>query len=355
MKKVISLVTMTALLACMTGCSSGTASNSTEAAKETAAAQTEAAVEAAGPEAAETAMSDFPNKPVEATVQWKAGGGGDLVYRALADVFPDHANGQSMVIKNVEGASGVTGSTEFLDAVADGYQIMHVNTAHVSKMHMSVVPYDIDSFEPVCQIVESANYLLVSADAKWDTLEEFVEDALANPGTVTIANSGVGGGNHLAALLFEQAIDGEFSHIAYDGGSAAITGILSGEVDSFMGNSPEGMTNVDAGQLKILATFGANRLASYPDVPTAQECGLDDLVIEQWRGVVVPKGTPENVIQRLDDIIKECVEDEAYVETMESLGAIASYKNTEDFKAYMQSENSRFETLIKDRGLGDRY
>lgn len=113
------------------------------------------------------------------------------MFRALADVFADHANGQPMVIKNVEGASGVTGSTEFMDAEADGYKVMHVNTAHVSKIHMSEVPYDITSFEPVIQIVESYNYLLVNADAKWNTLDEFIADAKAAPGTISIGNAGV--------------------------------------------------------------------------------------------------------------------------------------------------------------------
>lgn len=356
-KSLCSLLVGCVLLSALAGCSNAKEpeTKSTTAAETTVAANKEVESPVKQESAAETSATlDFPTKPVEATVQWAAGGGGDLVFRALADVFSDHANGQPMVIKNVEGASGVTGSTEFLDAKADGYQVMHVNTAHVSKIHMSEVPYDIESFDPVIQIVESANYLLVNADAEWETLQDFIDDALANPGSVSIANSGVGGGNHLAALLFEQAVEAEFSHIAYSGGSAAITGVLSGEVDAFMGNAPEGMTNVDAGQLKILATFGSVALEDYPDVPTALDLGLD-LTIEQWRGVVVPKGTPEDVVQKLHDIIKECIEDEKYIEAIKSLGAVPAYKNTADFKAFMESENKRFEELIKAKGLGDRY
>lgn len=111
-----------------------------------------------------------------------------------------------------------------------------------------------------------------------------------------------------------------------------------------MCNAPEGMTNVDAGQLKILGNFGSKRFEKYPDVPTAQESGLD-LTIEQWRGVVVPKGTPPELIAKLHDIIKECVEDERYVEKMKSMDAVPAYKNTADFKAFMESENKRFEEL----------
>lgn len=354
MKRTLSLVLAIALI-CLSGCGQSAAPQSSAAPAQSAAPAASSEPAAPSSEApAEDSAADFPAKPVEATVQWAAGGGGDLVFRALADVFADHANGQPMVIKNVEGASGVTGSTEFMDAEADGYKVMHVNTAHVSKIHMSEVPYDITSFEPVIQIVESYNYLLVNADAKWNTLDEFIADAKAAPGTISIGNAGVGGGNHLAALLFEQAVDAEFSHISYSGGGPTVTGLLSGEVDAAMCNAPEGMTNVDAGQLKILGNFGSKRFEKYPDVPTAQESGLD-LTIEQWRGVVVPKGTPPELIAKLHDIIKECVEDERYVEKMKSMDAVPAYKNTADFKAFMESENKRFEELIKSKGLGDRY
>lgn len=347
MKRSLTLV-LAMTLVCLAGCGQSAAPASSAPAQSTAPAASST------PAAFGEAAADFPTKPVEATVQWAAGGGGDLVFRALADVFADHANGQPMVIKNVEGASGVTGSTEFMSAKTDGYKVMHMNTAHVSKIHMSEVPYDITTFEPVIQIVESYNYLLVRADAKWNTLDEFIQDTLAAPGAVSLANAGVGGGNHLAALLLEQAIGAEFSHISYSGGGPSVTGLLSGEVDAVMCNAPEGMTNVDAGQLKILGNFGSKRFEKYPDIPTAKESGLD-LTIEQWRGVAVPKGTPPEVIAQLHDILKACIEDERYVQKIKSMDAAPAYKNTADFKAFIESEDKRFEELIQSKGLGDRY
>ena len=299
--------------------------------------------------------SSYPTKPVEATVQWAAGGGADLVFRILAEVFPKYANGETLVIKNVPGAAGVTGCVEFLNTAApDGYKIMHWSNAHVSKMHMSVVDYNIDSYEPVIQIVESANYLLVQADAKWKTLEEFVADAKDNPGDVTIGNAGVGGGNHLAALLFEQTTGAEFLHVPFNGGSGAITGLLSGQVDAVMANSPEGMNNVDGKQFRILVTCGSKRFEKYPEVPTFQDAGYD-MVIEQWRGIAVPKGTPKELIARIHDIIKKCIEDEVYITKVKAMDALPAYRNTADFDAFIRAEDARFENLIKSRGFGDRY
>ena len=302
---------------------------------------------------AEDAAS-YPSKPVEATVQWAAGGGADIVFRILAEVFPKYSGGQTLVIKNVDGAAGVTGTVEFLTAQGDGYKVLHWSNAHVSKAHMSVVPYAIDTFEPVLQVVETANYLLVKQDAKWKTLAEYVADVKANPGEISLANAGVGGGNHLAALLLEDFIDGEFLHVSFNGGGPAVTGLLSGQVDSTMANAPEGMTNVDSKQVRILATFGSKRFEEYPDAPTAQEAGFD-LVLEQWRGIAVPKGTPSAIIKRIHDIFKQCVEDQVYITKVKALGATARYRNTDDFRQFALDEDKRFETLIKARKFGDRY
>ena len=305
-----------------------------------------------------SALAAYPEKAVEANVPWAAGGGGDLAFRAFADVF-QKVTGQPMVIKNVAGASGVTGVMEFKEtAIGDGYQILHWSNAHTSKIHMSVVDYDVDSFKHVAQIVESANYLLVQKDAKWNTIEEFVDDVLANPGMITLANAGVGGGNHIAALLFEEAIGGELAHITYDGGSASVTGLLSGEVDAAMCNTPEGMSNVDAGQLKILCSFASKHFKDYPDVPLAIEStneALQNLVIEQWRGVAVPIDTPDEIVAELADIIKKVVADEDFIAKCDTLSIVARFRDTEEYNAFVNEENARFENLIKTKGFGDRY
>lgn len=304
------------------------------------------------------AFAAYPEKAVECNVPWSAGGGADLAFRAFGDVF-QKVTGQPLVIKNVPGASGVTGVMEFKEtALPDGYQIMHWSNAHTSKIHMSIVDYDVDSFKHVAQIVESANYILVRSDAKWNTIEEFVEDVLANPGMITVANAGIGGGNHIAALLFEQAIGGELAHITYDGGASSVTGLLAGEVDAAICNTPEGMSNVEAGQLRILCSFASKPFIDFPDVPLAinssMEC-LKDLVIEQWRGIAVPKDTPDEIVAELDAIVKQVVEDPEFIEKCNSMSIVARYRNTEEYNEFVQAENTRFEELIKSKGFGDRY
>ncbi|NLO15466.1 MAG: tripartite tricarboxylate transporter substrate binding protein [Clostridiales bacterium] len=305
------------------------------------------------------AAEDYPSRTVEATVQWNAGGGADLVFRALANVFPKYANGQTMVIKNIGGASGVTGSTEFLSAKPDGYQVMHWSNAHVSKSHMSNVPYEnLETYKLVAQVVESANYLLVPADSKYVTIEDFIADVLANPGMISVANAGIGGGNHIASLLLEKAIGGEFNHISYDGGVQEVTGLISGEVDAAMCNTPEGMANVEAGQIRILISLASKPFKDFPEVPIAIESGVEalkDVIVEQWRGVCVPAGTDDAIIAKLAAILEQCAADEEFVAALDELGAVARYRNTEEFIAFNASEDARLGGLIKELGIGDRY
>ena len=305
------------------------------------------------------ALAEYPEKPIECTIPWAAGGGADTAFRAFAEVFQKHT-GQPIVMKYVPGASGSVGSMEFKDtASADGYSIMHWSNAHVSKIHMSVVEFDINSFKHVAQIVESANYLLVRADSKWNTIEEFVADVLANPGMITVANAGIGGGNHIAALLFEEAIGGELAHVTCNGGAGEVTSLLAGEVDAAMCNTPEGMANVgEGGELKILCSFASKHFKDYPDVPLAIESeneALKGLIIEQWRGIAVPVATPDDVVAKLAAIVKDVVEDPEFIALCDSLSIVARYRDTEEYTAFNLSEDARFENLIKSKGFGDRY
>jgi len=151
------------------------------------------------------AQEKFPSKPVEATVAWAAGGGADLVFRAMAVVFPKYANGQPLVIKNVPGAAGVPGIAEFMRAKPDGYSILHWNTAHVIKTHMSKVPFTATTFTPIIKLVSAYNYLNVKADAPWKNLGEFIGEAKKNPGNVSVVAASSKNRNHMAALLLEEA------------------------------------------------------------------------------------------------------------------------------------------------------
>jgi tripartite-type tricarboxylate transporter receptor subunit TctC len=300
------------------------------------------------------AQQKFPSKPVEATVAWAAGGGADLVFRAMAVVFPKYANGQPLVIKNVPGAAGVPGIAEFMRAKPDGYSILHWNTAHVIKTHMSKVPFTATTFTPIIKLVSAYNYLNVKADAPWKNLGEFIGEAKKNPGNVSVGNAGPGGGNHMAALLLEEAAKVKFLHVPFQGGGPSVIGLLSGQCQSAMNIAPEGITNVQAGQLRILAVFADKRLENFPNVPTGNEQGVA-LALDQWRGAVAPPKTPANLVAALHDILRKCIEDPEFVSKMKELSTQVSYADSSAYGEIIRTEDKRYEKLCQEQKLGERY
>lgn len=346
MKKLLSILLVLVLVASLAACGNNAPAPAQTPAPPAAGTQ--------APPAETPSEINFPTRPVEAVVPWAAGGGADLVFRALAEVFPTYANGQPMVVRNVEGAGGAIGTAEFLSAAPDGYSLLHFNVASVTRMHMSDVPFDIHSFEPVIKIVQGVSMILVRYDAPWETLEEFLAHAQANPGEITMGNAGAGGGAHLAALIFENEVGAEFLHTPYGGGGPAITGLLAGEVDSMMATSPEGLSNIEAGQLRILATLGSERMAAFPDVPTAYELGIN-VISEPWRGVMAPAGTPPEIIQRLHEILRDAILDDRYVQAMLDMDQDPVYMGPEEFRAFLLAENAAFHEVIRSNQLGDIY
>jgi tripartite-type tricarboxylate transporter receptor subunit TctC len=300
------------------------------------------------------AQQKFPTKPVEATVAWAAGGGADLVFRAMAAVFPKYANGQPLIIKNVPGAAGVPGIAEFMRAKPDGYSILHWNTAHVVKTHMSKVPFTATTFTPIIRLVSAYNYLNVKADAPWKTLGEFLAEAKKNPGNVSVGNAGPGGGNHMAALLLEEGAKVKFLHVPFQGGGPSVIGLMSGQVQSAMNIAPEGISNVQAGQLRILAVFGEKRLANFPNVPTGIEQGVP-LTLDQWRGAVAPPNTPADIVAALHDILKKVIEDPEFVSKMKELSTDVAYADGRAFGEVIKADDKRYEQLCQEQKLGERY
>ena len=298
-------------------------------------------------------VDSFPSKPVTALIGWSAGGGADIVFRALAEVFPKYANGQPLIVQNKGAAAGVPAITEFKKADPTGYEVLHWNVAHLIKTHMNKVAFTATEFVPVLQVVASYNYLVVRADAPWNTLADFIADAKANPETIPVGNAGTGGGNHMAALLFENATDTTLIHVPFSGGGPAITGLLAGDVDAVVANAPEGITNVQAGQLKVLAVFSNDEIPGIP-AKTGVAQGVD-LILEQWRGVVVPQGTPPAIVAKLETIFKQCVEDPVYMKKMAELGAIPVYKPGPEYGKQVAFDDARYEKIIRDNGFGDRY
>lgn len=341
--------------AVLAGCGS-----SEKPAETTTAAPTQAESSAAQQETTEkaesndTATSQYPTRPVSAVVAWKVGGGQDLMVRAVATYFKDFANGQALVTTNVEGGSSVQGVTEYLGYEADGYNLLSWATAQTIKTHMQETSYSVSDFQPVCNIVSGNPYILVRSDSEFQTVNDLVEYAKANPGKLTIGNSGAGGGNHLAALQFCIGAGIEANHIGYEGGSASAQATLSGEIDCSVNVPSEGLTSVESGELRMLCLLGEERSEFFPDVPTAKEAGID-VVNEQNRGFVIHKDVPAETVEALEAIFKQVCEDERFKQQTKELNMEIKWMDSETYAESLKAEDELYKNIIQSNQLGDKY
>lgn len=299
-------------------------------------------------------LDNYPDKPVNVVVPWGVGGGADLIFRAVGGYFPRYANDQNMIINNLEGASSVQGITEYTTMNADGYNLITWGTAQTIKTHMQETSYWVTDFEPIASFVSDSPYILVRSDSQFDTLNDLIDYAKANPGELTMGNSGAGGGNHLAAIQFAMAAGIEVNHIAYEGGGASSQATLSGEVDCSMNMPSEGIASVEAGDLKLLTILSEERSPFFPDVPTAKEEGLD-VVNQQMRGILIHKDAPEGVAEKLEEIFEDLAQDLDFQNAVKELSMNFEYLGSDEYKEALEAEDELYKGIIQDNGLGDRY
>ncbi|MDR7866676.1 MAG: tripartite tricarboxylate transporter substrate binding protein [Sporomusaceae bacterium] len=308
-----------------------------------------------GPTAQKAEAPKYPTKAVEIIIPWDAGGATDVLFRALGNVFPKYAGNQQLIVKNVPGGGAAIGYTEAMKYKGDGYGIVAAASPMVSKMHMSSVKFDINTFAPVILIADNACMIMVPKDSPYKDLKDFLADAKKRPGEVTVGNGGSGGGTHLAALAFENFVgDVKFKHVPFQGGGPQITAVLGKHVDAVMVSAPEGVPQAHAGQLRILGVFGEKRLPKFPNVATAKEQGVD-FKFTMWRGVLAPKDTPPEIVKQMHDIFKKTMEDATFKAKAEELSVDLKYLGVEDFGKFLKAEDQQYMNLIKKAKLGDRY
>jgi len=255
---------------------------------------------------------------------------------------------------NRPGGGAVPGYTEAMKKRPDGYYCLAWITASLTKTHMSVVPYDDLTFDPVIMLVNTPCWILVPRDSPFKNINDLIAAAKAKPGQVTLGNAGAGGGTHIIALALEKAAGVQFNHVPHKGGGPTVVSTVGGHIDACNLSPPEGVPQIAAGQLRCLAVFSKERMKEFPDIPTAREQGLD-FVLGQWRGLAVPKGTPADRVKVLHDAFKATMDDPDFQELAKKGGITLEYKGTQDFRKHIADENEFFKKLIIENKLGTRY
>ncbi len=294
---------------------------------------------------------DYPDRPIMMMVSYGAGGATDFQARIVTmTAGNEDALGVPIAILNKPGAGGRVGWNWLAtQADADGYTLGAYNIPHfIAQSIEGGVQYSADSFEPIANWGADPAVLVVAADSEFNTLQDVVDYAKANPGALTTSGAGLYVGHHIAALQMEKAGDFKLAYIpTKGGGAAAMKAVIAGDVMAGINNLSDAFRALNAGNVKILAVADLERSAFLPDVPTMKEAGLDvDNASVNFRGIMVPKGTPEEVIEVLAAKIPEMFASSQVQSKMEAGGSPMRVMNREEVKEMWAAREKTLKELL---------
>ena len=287
---------------------------------------------------------EWPSRPIELVVPFAPGGGTDLLARALADELSKQFDVPVQVV-NRAGGGGVVGFEDIKGAKPDGYKLGILTAQLITANLRGVMQTSYRDFAPVAMLSIDYAGLSVQSDAKWKTLAEFLDDAKANPGSITVGNGSQGGSFHMLARNLEEAAGVKVKHIPFDGGPAAIVQLLGGHIDSTANGVTETLPYIQSGQLRMLAVSGSKRYSELPDVPTSTELGYP-LDIATWRGVGMPKDTPPEIVAKISDAVAAAAKADTFLETMKKIGANVEYMNSSGFSEYLAKQEETYKKIF---------
>lgn len=297
----------------------------------------------------------WPTRPVTMVVPFAAGGPADAVGRILASGVSEFL-GQEVVVENVGGGGGMLGGARVAKSAADGYQFVLGNMGtHAANqtLYKSPLYNAANDFAPVALVVETPLLLLARKNLPADTLPQFAEYARANEAKMQFGSGGVGSASHLACLLINRAVGINVTHVPYRGAAPAMQDLIAGRIDYQCPDSPTSVAQIESGTIKAIAVLTAERSPRLPQVPTAREQGLDDVVASNWFAVFYPKGTPAAIVEKLRAAIVAAMDAPAMQARMREIGAelvVPERRTPEYLHAFVTSEIAKWAAPIKASG-----
>lgn len=293
---------------------------------------------------------DYPSETITVVVPFTAGGFNDTIGRTVAEMLSAEFD-QQAVVENRTGAGGNIGTEYVAMAEPDGHTLMIGSTPMVfGTFRNEKPPFDpVEDFAPIAMTVETVNVFVVHSDLPVDTLQELVDYVKANPGALNYGSSSLIGTSHLGMELFKARAGIDIQHIPYAGSSALLPDLLANRVSATVDNLQFLLPHIEAGTLKALAVTNEKRSALVPDVPTIAEAGFPGAEISSWLGVFAPAGTPDDVVQRLNEVITAGFEDEQYASRFPGAQVVTS--TPDELGAYVQNQLDTWGELISSRGI----
>ncbi len=297
--------------------------------------------------------ADYPTRPVTIVVPFPAGGSTDNIARIIGAKLSSKF-GQPFPIENKPGATGAIGAAQVKRAAADGYTLLVSSLAvFVVNPHLQKsLQYDpTKDFDLITVAVQAPNVLVAGPAAKGDSVADVVKYMKQHPDEVTFATSGNGSSDHLTAELFWQETGTKGVNVPYKGGAPAQADLMGGQVAYSFQNLNAVIGHIRGGKMKALAVTGDQRSPLLPDVPTMEEAGVKNVVVNSWQAVAAPKGMPADVRRKLRDGVVEAMNDPAVKPNLQDVGFEIVGNTPEQFEEFQAQELARWKKVIDTAGI----
>ncbi|WP_375461497.1 Bug family tripartite tricarboxylate transporter substrate binding protein [uncultured Enterovirga sp.] len=293
----------------------------------------------------------WPTRPVKIIVPYPPGGSTDITARLVAEKL-SQSLGQRFVIDNRPGAGGNVGMEVAASSPPDGYTLVVATTAHAINMTLfRQLNYDTrTSFEPIALLTENPLVLVVHPSLPAKTVAELIADAKARPGALNYASSGIGQSTHLAAELFCSMAGIRMTHVPYRGSAPGLADVVAGHVQLMFDTTQSALPQIEDGRVRALGITSAERLPIASNIPTVAESGLPGYEAIAWNGFVVPKGTPPDIVSRLNAEVVRAVTDPEIKARFTKLGATTRATTTDEFGRYLAAEIEKWGKVVRVSG-----
>jgi tripartite-type tricarboxylate transporter receptor subunit TctC len=295
----------------------------------------------------------YPNRPIKMLVGFGAGGGTDIAARIMAQKMSEIL-GQSIVVENRTGASGMIAAEDEAKSAPDGYTLMmgsQTTYAVAPNLYRKVTLDPAKDFAGVAVTGASPLVLVVNPSFAAHSVKDVIAMAKADPGKINFGTGGLGTTPHMTAELFQYVAGIKMVHVAYRGEAPAINDLLAGQIPLMFANLSAVMGNLKAGTLRALAVTSAHRSPSVPDIPTVAESALPGFEAETWWGIVAPAGTPHAVLAKLNAAARKALADDDTKKRFADLGMTNGGSAPEELDAYIKSEIAKWSKVIKDANI----
>jgi tripartite-type tricarboxylate transporter receptor subunit TctC len=297
----------------------------------------------------------YPSRNITMIVPFPAGGQADLAARPVAMAL-ERILGKSVIVDNrAGGAGGSVGNAAAARAEPDGHTLLMTLSSlavlpEADRLFNRPVAYEVSQFTPIARVLADPTLLAVPASAPWKTVQDLVDDAKKRPGQITYGSSGPYGTLHVAMEMFAASADIKLLHVPFRGAGPALTAIISGTVQALAAAPGTLKPQVDDGKLRVLANWGAQRIASFPDVPTLQELGYKDVEMYIWAGLFGQSALPAPIVSRLREAMAQVMKSPDVIRTFEATGSLVAYQDAPEFSQFVAEDSARLIAAVKKIG-----